>query len=165
MNTHANIPLIEQVSAVLSEMLGEDFDAETFWDTLDGETDAMDIIGRLIRERGEAKAYEAAAGAMADEYAMRKKRMAERQKAIAKALGQVLDAAGQRKVTHPLGTVSRTSGRLSLRIMDEAEIPSQLTVTTTKPDNAAIKKAIEAGEAIPGAELVRGEDGVTVRVK
>ena len=81
----------------------------------------MDIVGRLIRERVEAKAHGAASKQMADEYATRAKRMAEKEKAIAKALGQLLDASGQRKVAHPLGTVSRTTGRLSVRIMDEAD--------------------------------------------
>lgn len=165
MNTHANIPLIEQVSAQLVALLGDDFDPEAFWDTLDGETDVMDIIGHLIRDREEAKAHEAASKALAGEYATRAKRLSDRQKAIAAALGAILDATKQRKVTHPLGTVSRTNGRLSLQITDEAAIPSQLCATITKPDNAAIKAQIEAGETVPGAEMVRGADGVTVRVK
>jgi len=161
----ADIPLIERVSAQLVEMLGDDFDAATFFDTLDGETDAMDIIGRLIRDREEAKAHAAASKAMADEYTARARRLADRQKAVATALGTILDAMGQRKVPHPLGTVSRTSGRMSCRITDEAAVPSQLTITTTKPDTAAIKKQLEDGESVPGAELVRGDDGITVRIK
>jgi len=161
----ADIPLIERVSAQLVEMLGDDFDAATFFDTLDGETDAMDIIGRLIRDREEAKAHAAASKAMADEYTARARRLADRQKAVATVLGTILDAMGQRKVPHPLGTVSRTSGRMSCRITDETAVPSQLTVTTTKPDTAAIKAQLEAGESVPGAELVRGDDGITVRIK
>ena len=68
-------------------------------------------------------------------------------------------------MAHALGTVSRTTGRLSLQITDEASIPSQLTVTTVSPDKAAIKAQLEAGEAVPGAALVRGEDSVTVRTR
>jgi len=165
MNVHANIGLINQVSATLRDMLGDEFDAETFWDTLDGETDALDLIGHLIRQRVEAQAFEAAAKQAADTYAQRAKRMAERATAINKSLAVILDATGERKVAHPLATVSRTTGRLSVRITDDKAIPTQLTVTTTKPDSAAIKKQLEAGEAVPGAELVRGEDGITVRVK
>lgn len=161
----ADINLIERVSFELESMLGEDFDAETFWDTLDGETDVMDIIGHLIKQREEAKAHADASKALADEYTSRKRRLEDRQKAIAKVLGDILDATGQKKVQHPLGTVSRTAGRMSCQITDETAIPSQLTVTTVKPDTAAIKKQLEAGESVPGAELVRGEDGVTVRVK
>lgn len=165
MNIRADIPLIHRTSALLTEMLGEDFDDATFWDSLDGETDAMDIIGHLIRQREEAKAFSDAAKALSDEYTARKKRMDAKAQAIAKALGDILDATGQKKVAHPIGTVSRTAGRMSVHIFDESAIPSQLTVTTTKPDAGAIKKQIEAGEDVPGAELVRGSDGVTVRVK
>lgn len=161
----ADINLIERVSAELTDALGEDFDAETFWDTLDGETDAMDVIGHLIRQREESKAHAEASKALAEEYTARKRRLDDKAKAMAAALGTILDATGQRKVPHPLGTVSRTSGRMSCQITDEASIPTQLTVTTTRPDTAAIKKALEAGEAVPGAELVRGPDGLTVRVK
>jgi len=161
----ADINLIERVSAQLVEMLGDDFDPETFWDSLDGETDAMDVIGRLVRDREEAKAHADAAKALADQYVARARRLNERASAVSSALGTILDATGQRKVTHPLATVSRTSGRLSCKVTDEAAIPSQLTVTTVKPDTAAIKKKLEAGETVPGAELVRGADGVTVRVK
>ena len=35
-------------------------DQDTFLDTLDGETDAMDILGKLIQERSECAAYEIA---------------------------------------------------------------------------------------------------------
>lgn len=165
MNVHADIGLIERLSAELADMLGDDFDAETFWDTLDGETDVLDIIGHLVRQRVEANAFEAASKEAAKTYTDRARRMADKSKAISKALGTILDATGQRKVTHPLATVSRTHGRMSCRVTDEAAIPSQLTVTTVKPDTAAIKAQLEAGEDVPGAELVRGEDGVTVRVK
>lgn len=165
MNIRPDINLIERVAAMLRDMLGEDFDEETFLDTLDGETDAMDIIGRLIRDREEAKAHAAASKALADEYAQRRSRLDARAQAMAKAIGEILDATGQKKIAHPLGTVSRTAGRMSCKITDEAAIPSQLTVTKVSPDTAAIKKHLEDGETVPGAELVRGPDGVMVRVK
>lgn len=165
MNIRPDLNLIERVSAVLEGMLGEDFDAETFWDTLDGETDVLDIIGHLVRQRVDTDAHAAASKEVAAIYTARSRRLSDRVGAINKALGDILDATGQRKVSHPLATISRTSGRVSCRINDEAAIPTQLTVTTVKPDTAAIKKQLEDGEAVPGAELVRAPDGITVRVK
>ena len=38
--------------------------------------------------------------------------------------GKLLDAADMRKVAHPLGTVSRTTGRESVAITDEASVLS-----------------------------------------
>lgn len=158
-----NLTLIEQVSAELAEILGDDFDPATFWDTLDGETDVMDLMGHLIRERVEAQAHEKASKEAAAVYAERARRMADKSRAMTKAMGRLLDATDQKKLAHPLATISRTSGRMSCRVTDESAVPTQLTIR--KPDTAAIKRALEAGEGVPGAELVRGEDGVTVRIK
>lgn len=161
----ASFALIEMVANSLRDMLGEDFEADVFMDTLDGETDAMDILGRLILDREEAKAHEAAAKAAAATFSGRAERMVMRQKAIAKTMGRLLDAIGERKVSHPLGTVSRSNGVLSVEITDEASVPSQLCKTIKSPDKAAIRAALDAGESIPGAELRRGEPGVVVRVR
>lgn len=163
MNAHMDLPLIERVSATLRDMLGEDFDAETFWDSLDGETDAMDIVGRLIRERVEADSLADAAKEVAATYTARQRRMEARSKAVNAALGALLDATGEGRVAHPLGTVSRTKPRQRVEITDETAIPSQLCKRVV--DAAAVKKQLEAGEDVPGAILVLGEPGVTVRIK
>lgn len=157
--------LIEAIANTIRDMLGDGFDVQTFLDSLDGETDAMDILGRLILDREEAKAHEAAAKAVADDYTTRARRMVDKQKALAKAMGQLLDAIGERKVAHPLGTVSRKDGALSVEITDEASVPTQLSKITKTPDKTAIRAALEAGETIPGAELRRGEPGIIVRVR
>lgn len=163
--TYIDIPLISRVSDQLAEMLGDDFDPETFWDSLDGETDAMDIIGHLLSECMEAKNLEIAVKESASMLAARGKRFAEKQTALSKVLGDILDATGQQKVIHPLATVSRTKPRVSAKVFDETVIPSQLTTTIVKPDLKAIKAQLDAGEIVPGAELVTGEAGVMVRVK
>ncbi|KZY05238.1 MULTISPECIES: siphovirus Gp157 family protein [unclassified Sulfitobacter] len=165
MNLRADIPLITRVSEELTEMLGDDFDPDTFWDSLDGETDAMDIIGALIQRRVEAQEFALANKAMADRYSERKKVLDARAAGITKALGLILDATGQQKVAHPLATVSRTKPRVTAKVFDETCIPSQLCVTTIKPDMSAIKKQLDAGEDVPGAELVTGDPGLTVRMK
>jgi hypothetical protein len=161
----ASFGLIEVVANTIRDMLGDDFDTEAFLDTLDGECDAMDILGRLILSREDAKAHEAASKAVADDYAARTRRMADKQRAVAKAIGQLLDAIGERKIAHPLGTVSRKDGTIGVEITDEDSVPTQLCKITRTPDKAAIRAAIEAGEDIPGAALRRGEPGIIVRVK
>jgi hypothetical protein len=90
--------------------------------------------------------------------------MEARAKAMDAALLSILDATGEKKVERPRATVFRRSGSLSVNITDEASIPSQLCKITTTPDKAAIKAQLQAGEAVPGAELARGSDGITVRV-
>jgi len=162
-----NTALIAGISNQLRDMLGDDFDIDTFLDTLDGETNALDVADRLIRDMQEAEALAAATKALADEYAARAKRIGERPAAIKRAILTLLDAIGERKLERPGATISRRAGSVSVRITDADAVPTQLCTvkTVTIPDKTAIKRQIEAGENVPGAELVRGKDGVTVRVK
>lgn len=149
----------EQIRAIL----GDDDDQQAFLDTLDGETDAMGMIGRLIVARTEARAMAAAAKEVVDTFMARKRRMEAKEEACEAGLGAILDAIGESKVPHELGTVTRTRPRFSLDVTDPAEIPSQLCKLV--PDNAAIKVQLEAGVDVPGATLKPGEPGVSIRVK
>lgn len=165
MSVHTRVSVIEAVSATLTEMLGDDFDAQTFWDTLDGETDIIDLINQVLRHRSHDRALAEAAKVEASNLAARAKRLADRDAAHKKALKMLLDAAGQRKVETPLATISVQKGRTSVRITDAAAVPSQLCKTTVTPDKAAILTQIRAGEFVPGAEMSTGEETVSVRVK
>ncbi len=165
MNVRADIPLISRISEELRDMLGDEFDPETFWDSLDGETDAVDIADRLISSMQDDATLADAAKEYAAEISSRAKRISERAGAKKKALLQILDATGEKKLERPLATISRRAGSISVSITEESVIPSQLMKTTVFPDKSEIKKQLQAGEVVPGAELVRGPDTVSVRVK
>ena len=156
---------IRRMADQIKEMLGDEFDEQTFLDTLDGETDAMDVVGYLIRQREEAKAHAESCKALSDQYLARKKRLDTKAANMVAVLGEVLDAMGERKVAHPLGTVSRTKGRDKVVIEDETQIPSQLMVVTKKPDAKEIKKQLDAGENVPGAKIETGDEGISIRIK
>jgi len=144
-------------------MVGDDEDC--FLDTLDGETDAMDVLGKLIQERQEIQANEVAVKALAKTYQERAAKLNAKADAISQTIGHLLDAIGSKKVAHPLATVSRTKARQSVLVTNPEEIPTQLTKVKRSPDLAAIKEQLEAGEFVPGAEIKLGNPGVTVRVK
>ena len=166
MNLRADLGHITAVSALIRDILGDDPDEAAFLDTLEGETDALDLadilIAKMLDDAALIEAMDVQIKALAD----RQARIARRRDTAKAAVGALLDAIGVKKLERPRATVSRRAGSMSVRITDEASIPSQLCVTktTTSPDKAAIKRQIEAGEVVPGAELVRGEDGLTVRV-
>ena len=164
MNARFDPRLIETVAAELRDMLGEDFDESTFLDSLDGETDALDVADALIAGMQDAEALATAAKAQADAIKARADRLKARSAAYKGRMLTLLDAIGQKKLERPAATISRRTGSLSVQITDEASVPSQLCKIVQTPDKTAIKKQLEAGEAVPGAELARGEDGVTVRV-
>tara|TARA_R110002153_G_scaffold263434_1_gene424746 strand:+ start:1435 stop:1920 length:486 start_codon:yes stop_codon:yes gene_type:complete len=154
---------IREMSDHIRMLTGDDED--TFLDTLDGETDAMDILGKLIQERTECKIYEASVKELAATYTARAKRLSNKQDALAITIGHLLDAIGQTKIQHPLATVSRTKPRAKVIVVDQNDIPSQLTTVTVKPDLVAIKKQMDAGEIVPGCEYQMGNSSVTVRIK
>lgn len=166
MNIRADLGHIAAVSALLRDILGSDPDETAFLDTLDGETDAVAIADLLIAKMLDDEALVEAIDQQLKALADRKARLYRRQSTAKDAIGALLDAMGLKKLERPRATVSRRAGSMSVRITDEASIPSQLCTvkTTTSPDKAAIRRQIEAGEAVPGAELVRGEDGLLVRV-
>lgn len=165
MNTPASIRTIETIADQIRAILGDDFDDDTFFDTLDGETNIGDMIESLILKRSEATANEAAAKQVASEFMERASRMAAQHKSVNKALAAILDAMGEKKVSHHLATISRTKPRDVLVITDESEIPTQLCVVTSRPDRTAIKNALSAGEVVPGAMLEKSDPGLTVRIK
>ena len=154
---------IRRMSDNIRAMCGDDQD--TFLDTLDGETDAMDILGALIKERNEVLGNEAALKELAKQYKERADRMNAKADAIAQTMGHLLDAMGERKVQHPFATVSRTKPRARVVIEDEHQIPTQLMKVKKSPDLTAIKAQMDAGEYVPGAAITLGNEGVTVRSK
>ena len=156
----------EEISAMSDQirMITGD-DQDTFLDTLDGETDAMEIMGKLVEERTEAAAHEIAMRDLAATYSARAKRLSARQDAISLAIGQLMDAMGETKIKHPIATISRTKARWSANITDADQIPSQLMNVTTKPDMAAIKKQMDQGESVPGCQFKMGQPSIIVRIK
>lgn len=166
MNIRPDFNLIGRMADDIRAMLGDDFDEVTFIDTLEGCTDALDIADATLAAMMDDEALAAAAKAQAQELKRRADRLEARADARKRSLLTLLDAIDAKKLERPRATISRRAGSVSVQITDEAAVPTQLCTvkTITAPDKAAIRKQIEAGETVPGAELVRGEDTVFVRV-
>ena len=136
-----NYDEIRRLADSIREICGDDED--TFLDTLDGETDAVDVLGKLIQERLEVLGYEATNKELAEQYKRRADKMASKADAINQQMRHLLNAMGVKKVNHALATVSITKPRWSVEVVDEAQVPTQLKITTTKPDLRAIKKILD----------------------
>ena len=154
---------IRRLADSIREICGDDED--TLLDTLDGETDAVDVLGKLIQERLEVLGYEATNKELAEQYKRRADKMASKADAINQQMRHLLNAMGVKKVNHALATVSITKRRWSVEVVDEAQVPTQLKITTSKPDLRAIKKILDDGEPVPGCRPKVGYEGVTVRTK
>lgn len=158
-----NFEEIRRMADSIREMCGDDDD--TLLDTLDGETDAMDVLGKLIQQDQELKVQEKACRELATEYLKRSSKLSDRKDATRQVMLQLLNSMGVKKVSHALATVNIPKPRWSVEITDEAQVPSQLKITTTKPDIQAIKKILDDGEPVPGARPKVGNQSINVRLK
>jgi hypothetical protein len=157
------VALIQDIALELAQYRD---DEDLFLDTLDGETDILDIVDALIEEVQQSAAL---ANSIKDREAIlkqRRERIESRAAAARDGLLKVLAAADLKKVERPSATVSRRAGSMSVAIVDETEIPTQLLVEkiTYSPDKKAIKAALDAGENIPGAILRRGNETIMLKV-
>lgn len=140
-------------------------DLELFWDTLDGETDVMDLVGKTLSEISEAEAGMIACQEMAKRYSDRRSLLDDRKVRLNKMLKTIMLCADESKIPHPLATVSLRNGVDSVVIRNPDAIPTQLCKTTIVPDKVEIKKQLKAGVEIEGAELITGPSTVSVRMK
>ena len=150
----------------LSEILSEyKDDLETFWDTLDGETNVMDMVGSGLEDLVTAEGDEAKLDHIILKYTQRRDAVRSRKEAIKRSLKIILLATQQKKIPHSLATITLRDGSQSVLIDDQTKIPTQLCKTTLTPDKAAIKKLLQAGEVIDGAVLNTGPQSISIRMK
>lgn len=154
--------------ANLREELGQ-FDTDEILreDMIDGETDADVILSRIARAFNAARAdhdgAKAALASIISRYEAREAAAKSRMEAHRKMMHAVMDAIGVKSKKLPEATISVSSGRVSLQLADDFSPPQGYYRTKIEPDKAAIKSALEAGETMPGAELVTGNPILTVR--
>ena len=140
-------------------------DEELFWDTLDGETDVIDYITKQMKAMIDADAQIAGAKSILETYVDRIKAAEARKAKIKEVLKSICEITGEKKIPHPLGTISLRQGGTSVQVNNLEEVPTQLCKITKRPDKTAIKKRLEAGEEIDGVELVTAPDGISIRIK
>lgn len=133
------------------------------WDEIEG--DFNEKVNRALAVYRNHKA-------LADAAKIEKERIAAIQKS---AEGQMdwmkgyllsqMQRAGIKKVKTVMGTVSIRAGSESVNITDETLLPDGTYNIPTDiiPDKNEIKRRFKEGEEVPGAELIRGPDGLTIR--
>lgn len=151
---------IRDAAAEIRALAGDDEVA--YMDTLEGETDAVELLDALIEAAQHVAALEAATREQAQRLGERARRFADQGKGYRHTMRLILSAMDMRKVVRPGATLSVTAGRASVEIHDPASVPSQLR-KPGEPDKAAISKQLEQGEDVPGCRIVVGEETLTLR--
>lgn len=153
---------IEALKALYPDMAE---DADLLADMIEGETDLERILAKLVDFTRDRQAMAEATKARKDEIAERQKRFEREEDSGRKIILQLMEAAGQSKIVLPEATLSVTAARSSVNVTDVDALPQGFYRTERKALSKEIKAALEAGDRIPGAELVMGDCGLMVRTK
>lgn len=131
----------------------------------DGGADVDGLLVRLLRAMVEARANNEAVSRRVDELQAREARYARQIEEYRAAAYSILDALGLTKWRNAEFSVSVSAGRPGVVITDESAIPPQYFRPRVEIDRTEIRRALEAGEVVPGAEMANGIPTMTVRTK
>jgi hypothetical protein len=134
--------------------LPDDEDHALLLGSLEGETDIMEVLDRVI----ESSIADKKLAELARERARRIEARADRAREIATRIVEALEIS---PLERPVYTASLTFPRKPL-VTNAEELPD--TYIRHAPDMVAIGKALRAGETIPGAELKNPEPQLIIRV-
>jgi hypothetical protein len=155
-----------QVERLFTEYHDEVADDEALrQDLLEGETGFYEIIDKVLDHRQEALGMASMTKERATGMKLRIDRYESRAEAMTKLIMNLMEVAGVERVERPEATISRTKGRESVEITNVDDLPQGTFAIERKPDKKAIAEQLKAGNDVPGARLVTGEDGIRVNSK
>lgn len=134
-------------------------------DMLDAETDLEKVVSRALDERREAETMANAIKEREAALAARRSRYEKKADAMKALIKSVMQSADLDKLTLPEATLTVQRPRTSVDVTNVEELPQGFFKIERKADKTALKKALEAGEEIPGAELALGDETLAIRVK
>lgn len=136
-----------------------DIPAETVADTLEAiegefERKAVNVAAFARQMEAEAEAIKQAGERME----RRRKALEGRARWLRDYLKIGMEVVGMKRIPSPWFVLSIQNNPPAVEVFDEAAIPSEFRreIVETRIDRTAIKAAIGAGRAVPGAKLVNG---------
>lgn len=164
-----NPKLLEQharAAQAIRSALEAEADEDLTLDTIEGQTDFLEMLDRLMADICNDEMMIAGIAARQDDLAQRKARLSERIKRRRSLIERAMLTADMKKIERPEYTLSIRNGVPQLNVYDEAAIPPAFFKQPPPVlDKAAIKKALSDGESITGASLNNGQPSLTVRTK
>lgn len=154
----------EQVKQWLRNLY-EDIDEQTLLDTVEGETDLVEILIAMERNRQEILDRCAAIDQRKKELDQRKMRFQDQADALKTMIISAMLATDRKSIQAPDFTITRRPGSASIEIIDEDSIPARFKqiTQTVKTDKQAIKQAIKQGEDVQGARLREGQPTLMIK--
>jgi len=156
---------IGQVLDALNHFL--DDDEQLKLDMLEGETDLLSIVRRLLEENEADEGAILALESQVEQRRLRKERAKYRIERRKVAIGSLMDTAQLTKLALPEATLSLRTLKARPKVTDADALPDAFVTLSQvrKPDLEAIAAAVEQGAAIPGVTITNGGSSLTVRRK
>ena len=148
MNLHLTLAQAKALKIMLVES-GDDGDERLLVDMVDGETDAFDLVRKLLNE---IEIDEGIHAALTEQMAIRKARRDRSEARNEKrrdAIAAIMACVGIDKLPLAEATVSLRTLPAKIAINDTAAVPEEYTKPNPKPDMDAIKSAFKPGDALP----------------
>jgi hypothetical protein len=144
----AEVEIAKQAIERVREVVGDD-DAD-FLTLVESETDALEILRRLLRRARRAEAEAAAVKAMrhelVEELAAREERHAQRSEALRRAVIWAMGELGLPKIMAPDFTASlSTPAHGPVEVPDADAVPTEFCRVVKSPDKVKIKELLEGG--------------------
>lgn len=147
---------------------GED-DADLVADTIEGETGLLEAIGEALAGNDDDEALVIGLKAKEEQFASRRSAIQRRIERRTALIEQAMVATDQSTLRLPTATLTLAKRQPGLVLANEADIPARFWIEQERPapklDKAALREALKAKEAVPGASLDNGSVSLTVRRK
>ena len=163
-----NMALIEsEITSFLAAITNENHDMESDdqfkQDILEGSTDFLDIMDRLIVNLHITNEYILGAKAARARIDDRITRHQAKSELVRRLMKRLMEVASIRKVVAPTGTVSIGNKAPSVEILDADLLPDEFVRIKREPNKTLIGEKLKAGEDVSGAILTNGGETLIVR--
>ncbi len=161
--------LKQQIALLLSANPELAEDEQLLIDTIEGETEVLAIIGKLVRGIEDTKILIDGIKARKKELGEREERFDWRVESLRKFIKSLLDTAGLRKLELPTATIytmnvpPKAIGDFDLR--NNPNLPEEFIRTYREVDKVRITAALKAGEHVDGFQLSNQEPSLVIKVK
>lgn len=152
-----------QINALKSKYPDLAEDADLLADTIEGMTDFDRVMDMLAQSAIEARALADGLATVIGTFKTRQQRYDRKAAGMRSIALALMQAAERQNVVTPTATLTYRNPSTSVVVDDVDALPQGFTDTTVSPRKAEIKKALEAGEDVPGAHLETGSPSISIR--
>lgn len=160
LETEAAKALLETLNGVIGE------DEELLEGTIEGETNLIEAVGRVVLEIQQLEALADGTKAQVEAIRKRKERFEKRAELLRTAVAVALESVGLTKVKTSSATLSVAKVAPKPLIIDESQIPSRFFIEQPPPppklDKKALAEELKKGP-IAGAQLDNGSTSLRIR--